>query len=154
MPRYQKFSTPLTDRERNADLDRMLDTRPPGDDIRVFAYGSLIWNPCFTAETRTTACLADYKGAFNFRSVVSRGTPENPGLGLGLEAGGASHGIAFRLAPARLRADLETLWRREMYYDVYRSRWLPLETPSGPVTAIVFVTNPDHPGFAGDLSIN
>jgi len=82
---------------------------------------------------------------------MSRGTPENPGLGLGLEAGGQCQGVAYRLAAATLAEDLDALWRRELFNDVYRSHWLPLETSAGRRKAIGFITNAGHAQFAGGL---
>lgn len=142
---------PLSPEERARDRERLMAGRAEDGDVWVFAYGSLIWDPCFTFDAVETAMLYGYRRAFNFWSVLSRGTPENPGLGLGLEAGGQCRGVAYRLAPETLAQDLDALWRRELLNAVYESRWLTLETPTGIRNAIGFVTNAGHKQFVGRL---
>lgn len=141
---------PLTPEERTRDLARLM-AEHAGGDVWVFAYGSLIWDPCFTVDAAEIATLNGYRRAFNFWSVLTRGTPENPGLGLGLATGGRCRGLAYRIARATLAEDLDALWRREKHSDVYQSHWLSLETPAGPCKAVGFVTNPDHAQFADGL---
>ena len=81
-------------------------------DLWLFGYGSLIWNPgCRPSPrcaARCTAITAD------LWSRVNRGTPERPGLVLALDRGGSCSGIAFRLAGPTAQPHLETLWKREM----------------------------------------
>jgi len=65
-------------------LERMADL----PELWVFGYGSLIWNPVFdVAETRP-ARLDGYSRQFCILALVGRGTPEKPGLWLGLNEGG------------------------------------------------------------------
>lgn len=133
--------------------------RPDGP-VWVFGYGSLIWNPAFEPAERRRAVLYGYRRAFCFWTVSARGTPERPGLGLGLEAapGAACRGVALRIAGATEAADLERLWAREMYSAVYRPVWVPLHpagTPDGPdpapLTALAFVIDPAHPQYCPPL---
>ena len=66
-------------------------------DLWVFGYGSLIWRPGFDYVERLPALL---KGAHRALCVFShshRGTPDMPGLVLGLDHGGACRGVAFRV---------------------------------------------------------
>jgi glutathione-specific gamma-glutamylcyclotransferase len=142
---------PLSVEERAQSLAQIRAAAPQGDPIRIFAYGSLIWDPCFAFEAAETAVLGGFRRAFNFWSVLSRGTPERPGLGLGLERGGSCRGVLFRLAGSNLEADLDALWKREMYSAVYAPRWLRVDTPAGPRSAIAFVTNTGHGQYAGGL---
>ena len=134
--------------------------RPAGP-VWVFGYGSLIWNPAFEPAERRRAILHGYRRAFCFWTVSARGTPERPGLGLGLEAapGAACRGVALRIADRTEAADLETLWAREMYSAVYRPVWAPLypvETRAGqdpaPFAALAFVADPGHPQYCPPLS--
>lgn len=153
-PRHLRGTPPpLTPQERTLDLARLMDRRQT-DDLWVFAYGSLIWKPCFSCDAMLPATLDGYRRAFNFWSVMARGTPDRPGLGLGLglEAGGRCQGVAYRLDPATLTQDLHAIWQREMHNDVYRSCWLPLQTPAGAKTAIGFITNTEHAQYAGGLT--
>ena len=66
-------------------------------DLWVFAYGSLIWRPGFAHEERLPARLIVAHRALCVYSFVHRGTPEHPGLVLGLDHGGMCRGIAYRI---------------------------------------------------------
>jgi glutathione-specific gamma-glutamylcyclotransferase len=143
---------PLTEAERKLSLEQTLAAAPGVEPIWVFAYGSLLWDPCFAFDEASVATLPGYRRAFNIWTILTRGTPENPGLGLGLEAGGQCQGMAYRLSESSRARDLEAIWSREMYGLVYEPRWLPLQMPGGPQTALCFVTNPAHAQYAGTLT--
>ncbi len=69
----------------------------------VFAYGSLMWNPGFAVRETRPARLHGFHRAFCIYSEHYRGTPEKPGLILGLLAGGSCRGLAHRLPSEGLR---------------------------------------------------
>ena len=82
---------------------------PTGDltgDLWVFGYGSLIWRPGFEFLERVPARLIGEHRALCVYSFVHRGTPEKPGLVLGLDRGGACRGIAFRVAEKKRTATI------------------------------------------------
>jgi cation transport protein ChaC len=142
-----------------SDADREIDRRlaldaAPAQDLWVFAYGSLMWNPCFEAAERRRGSLKGYRRRFNFWTMVARGTRTRPGLGLGLEPDPAATcvGIAYRIGEARADQDSHALWKREMYSGVYRPTWVAVETDRGLVDAITFVLDPSHPQYAGELN--
>ena len=91
----------------------------------VFGYGSLIWNPEIEYERAELARLDGFHRAFCIRSTRYRGTPENPGVVLGLDHGGSCTGLAFlNCAPNRALRPFEHLYAREMRNRVYaRRRW-------------------------------
>lgn len=142
---------PLSDAARRESLRATLAAAPSRSDIWVFAYGSLIWNPCFTAADRRTATLPSHRRAFNVWSMLARGTPDRPGLGLGLEPGGTCSGLAFKLDSNNLQEDLETLWAREMHSGLYTPEWLTVTADGSPLIALCFVADPTHPQYAGIL---
>jgi len=141
----------LNDEQLSASLTETLAARPKGAGWWVFAYGSLLWNPLFPVAEMRPASLRGLHRRFCLWSVASRGTPENPGLVLGLERGGACRGVALRL-PAPLALDeLHLLWRREMVVGAYRPRWVHLDAGGHALTALTFVVHRDHPQYAGRL---
>ncbi|MGL5003027.1 MAG: gamma-glutamylcyclotransferase [Casimicrobium sp.] len=142
----------LTEDAMRASLDAMLVKWNGRDDICVFGYGSLVWNPCMEHSGRLIGTVRGYHRRFCLWSNVYRGTPENPGLVLGLDLGGAVRGVLFRLDASVARRELELLWRREMFGGSYVARWLKAKTDDGDVMAIGFVINHDAPSYAGRLS--
>ena len=73
----------------------------PPYDLWVFGYGSLMWRPGFAYEEAQHARLTGYRRCFCIYSVHHRGSPERPGLVLGLDRGGTCEGIAYRIAASR-----------------------------------------------------
>lgn len=143
---------PLPPGERAALLDRIVADAPDTERIRVFAYGSLLWKPEFEPERAQPCTLTGYRRAFNFWSVVSRGSPERPGLGLGLARGGSCDGVAYELRPETRDRDLQAIWEREMYVGIYEARWVTVETGMGTWPAIAFVTDATHSHYAAEMS--
>ena len=118
----------------------------------VFGYGSLMWNPGFAHIDRKAAGLEGYHRAFCIYSHHYRGTPERPGLVLGLDAGGRCDGVAFRIEAAARDGVIAYLNERELTGYAYRPAVVDLTLEDGsPVTAYTFVTDPGHPQYAGDL---
>ena len=124
----------------------------PGGDLWVFAYGSLMWNPGFPHVESMPALLRGYHRSFCIWSARYRGTPEQPGLVLGLDRGGACRGIAYRLPPDGLGPAIDRVWAREMAGEVYRMRPVTVATPQGRLAAYAFVVRRDRPDYAGRLS--
>jgi glutathione-specific gamma-glutamylcyclotransferase len=137
-----------------------VDPMPPGiaamrdgaAPIWLFAYGSLMWDPGFAAAERRPARLFGYHRRFCLYSRDYRGTPERPGLVLGLDRGGSCHGIAYRL-PADCAADIfDRVWAREMTGAVYNMRRVTVQTDAGPVGAHACIVRRQSPDYAGLLS--
>ncbi len=144
----------LTEAERAESLRQTLAGRPSGEAVWLFGYGSLIWNPQIHAVERRTATVQGWHRAFCLSTRAGRGTPDNPGLVLGLDAGGSCQGVAFRIAEEIVEAELRLLWRREMLAGSYVPRWLDLEDACGCRfgVAIAFTVDPLCEQYAGDLA--
>jgi len=124
----------------------------PAGDVWVFGYGSLIWNPAFHFVERRTGVIHGWHRRFCLWTSLGRGTPDRPGLVLGLDRGGSCRGVVFRIAAAAVDEELDLIWRREMVTAAYVPRWVTAATPDGPVRAIAFTINRDQPRYAGRLS--
>lgn len=122
----------------------------------VFAYGSLMWRPGFVFEEEHPARLHGAHRALCVYSHVHRGTPERPGLVLGLDRGGRCRGVAFRVALPLWEETLRYLREREQTTGVYREtrRQVALLDGSGRrVSALCYVVDRTHPQYAGKLDL-
>ncbi|MFS8036409.1 gamma-glutamylcyclotransferase [Xanthobacter sp. AM11] len=130
--------------------------RQAAGDVWVFAYGSLMWNPGFAFAERCEARLVGAHRTLCVYSFHHRGTPEAPGLVLGLDLGGSCRGIAYRVAAADWPETHAYLTAREQISGVYREvdRRIRLMDGSGRDTAAVaYLVNRAHPQYARGLSL-
>jgi glutathione-specific gamma-glutamylcyclotransferase len=143
--------TVRSDAELEASLDKMLAGHDIAQDVWLFAYGSLLWNPAIHFVDRCPALLAGWHRRYTFWLRGGRGSPEHPGLMLGLDHGGECQGIAYRIA-APARDELLLVWRREMFAGAYIARWVSIELRDMSVEAITFIANPGHVNYVGSLT--
>jgi glutathione-specific gamma-glutamylcyclotransferase len=119
--------------------------------VWFFGYGSLIWRPGFPWSERRPALLEGWQRAFCRYSLRHRGTPQRPGLVIGLREGGSCVGVAYGVAPEDAPAALAALDEREG--AGYLRRELPVRfglDGSGPaVPAWLYIPNPQHPSYFG-----
>jgi cation transport protein ChaC len=141
----------MTDEERTAQVREMLAQAPNPERIWVFGFGSLIWNPAFHFAERRTAHVHGFHRQFCLWSRSGRGSPERPGLMLGLEPGGSCRGVVYRIAPELVEVELDVVWRREMLSMVYRPVWVAARTPEGIEYAIAFTANHSHERYVRRL---
>jgi cation transport protein ChaC len=131
-------------------------TEPSKEDLWVFGYGSLMWQPGFEFVEQVPARLIGEHRALCVYSFDHRGTPEKPGLVLGLDRGGACRGIAFRVAARRRSDTVDYLRGREqtthVYREVMRSVWLENEARQR-VSALAYVVDRGHVQYAGRLAL-
>ena len=127
-----------------------------GEDLWVFAYGSLMWRPGFDFLDRRPARLVGAHRALCVYSFVHRGTPEKPGLVLGLDRGGNCRGIAYRVAAGKRDATIAYLREREqvtmVYREAMRSVWLD-DDPQQRVPALCYLVDRGHEQYAGPLTL-
>jgi cation transport protein ChaC len=125
----------------------------PGEDIWVFAYGSLMWHPGFPHLEVRRGRLYGYHRRFCIYSHIYRGTPERPGLVLGLDRGGSCQGLAFRVPAGEAQEVMDYLYARELVTEVYIPCWLNVATPDGEVRAASFVVDRSHHQYTGELGL-
>jgi glutathione-specific gamma-glutamylcyclotransferase len=146
-----------TEAEMAHSFETMLGQHPQDEDLWVFGYGSLIWNPAFDYEEKSCALLRGWHRRFCLKMYQGRGTVETPGLMLALDRGGACRGVAFRIAKEKVRQELHLLWQREMFGGSYNARWVTLVPAGGQrgekFRAITFVINHAHPRYMAELSV-
>lgn len=121
-------------------------------DVWLFAYGSLVWNPVLDYEERCVVTVHGYHRSFCLWSRVNRGTPEQPGLVLGLDRGGRCTGVAYRIPGALAERELRLLWRREMLLGSYAPRWVLVTHGARSFRALAFVVRRERSGYAGRLA--
>jgi len=123
----------------------------------VFGYGSLMWRPGFEYLEKVPARLIGEHRALCVYSFVHRGTPEKPGLVLGLDRGGACRGIAFRVVEKHRAETIAYLREREqvtsVYREVMRSVWLEDDARRRRVSALAYVVDRGHVQYAGRLTL-
>ncbi len=121
-------------------------------DLWVFAYGSLIWDPAVYVEEYRRGVLPGWRRRFCMRLEGGRGSHAQPGLMAALDQGGHCDGVAFRIAAELVDRETEFMWRREMFAGAYQPLFLGVSTPQGPVDALVFVMDRTNGRYMPDLT--
>ncbi len=138
--------------EREACRARALAGRRDND-LWVFAYGSLMWDPgmrfaevrrAFAPEVERRFILYDTRGA--------RGTIQSPGVMAALDHGAGCHGLAFRITAAHLEEDTYSLWCRERIGAAYLPAFIAAQTDHGEITALTFLADHDAESIRAGLS--
>ena len=129
--------------------------RGAGEHVRwVFGYGSLMWRPDFAFAQRVHATLDGLERAFCIYSVHHRGTPDRPGLVLGLAPGSGVRGVAYRVEDADWAQTYAYLLEREQPTETYQEATAPLRLEGGEIVrGLVFLSDVRHPQWAGALTL-
>ena len=123
-------------------------------DLWVFAYGSLIWDPGVEVEEYRRGTLAGWRRRFCLRIEGARATRERPGLMAALDEGCLCDGVVLRIPAALVDQETDYMWRREMFAGAYRPGFQEVATPQGTVEALVFVVEPDNRRYAPGIALN
>jgi cation transport protein ChaC len=149
---------PNTEKDHAVAVREMLASHPKGEDVWLFAYGSLLWRPAVEHVEERMGTARGWHRSFGLRLRAWRGTREQPGLMMGLDRGGQCKGVAYRLAGHTVEVELCKLFRREMPARPLNRpptnipRWLTVETARGRLRAIAFVINRRGYAYAGRLT--
>jgi glutathione-specific gamma-glutamylcyclotransferase len=143
-----------TDAEYDA-IGRALLSEYTPQQLWVFAYGSLIWNPEFSFLEKCSATAKGWHRSFCFKVTRWRGTRELPGLMLALDRGGSCKGLAYRLPDEDHFGQVGQLLRRELDDNPSTNvaRWISVETEKGAIRALAFVATPKGRAYLGKQSL-
>jgi cation transport protein ChaC len=131
--------TPISARQLDG-LVSSVEQEAGDEEIWVFAYGSLMWNPGFDVSASEEAVAYGWHRAFSLRIERLRATSDAPGLMLALRPGGSCAGLILKLPCATKRQDLRTLLAREIRYSEVCDmvRWVTVKTATGTRRALTF----------------
>ena len=122
------------------------------DDVWLFGYGSLIWNPVVEPIEKRNVKIYGYRRKYCLKSEMGRGSKEYPGLVLGLNAGGSTLGQALKINTKSAPLELDLIWRREMITGAYIPKILKGYSEKGKINMIVFVINKSHENYLCSIS--
>jgi glutathione-specific gamma-glutamylcyclotransferase len=136
------YST-FTEEEYEAAAATLLERKSPGP-LWIFAYGSLIWKPAFVAVEHRRATAFGWHRSFCLELKRWRGSPQQPGLMMGLQRGGRCDGVIYRLPDAHHVEQIGRLLRREIggQEEMRTVRWITVKTERGKLRALTFWAGP------------
>ena len=115
-----------------------------GNDLWIFGYGSLMWDPGFRFAEVRRAYVPDYSRRFILKDIYGgRGTVDAPGLMAALDRGSGCDGLVFRVLREHVEEETEILWRREKVGPAYTATFVEAVVAEEPVTALAFVADHD-----------
>jgi len=104
-----------------------------------------MWNPGFAFEDSQPAHVKGFHRSLCLLSYMYRGTPENPGLVLGLDEGGTCQGVAFRIPPQNVKSTIAYLDEREQVSNTYKPITVETVLKDGQtVKALTYAVRQDH----------
>jgi len=145
---------PMTDGDYESLVEAALSRAAPKEDIWLFAYGSLIWNPACESVEHRSAVVHGWHRSFCLKLVRYRGTAERPGLMMALDRGGLCRGLAYRIPRKDAAAALSSIMRREISMKPMdnQPRWLTTLMNGERRPALGFVINRNISTYVGRLS--
>jgi|TARA_B110000977_G_scaffold29366_1_gene38193 cation transport protein ChaC len=138
----------LSDEDLVRERRRIIPDNGIGEDIYIFAYGSLLWNPTVEYEKQCIAKIFGFHRSFCMKTKLGRGSFENPGLMLGLDKGGSCKGSAFKLKKNTAIKNIDILFRREMVTGAYKPKLLKTKLESEKtVLSLAFTADKKHKNY-------
>jgi len=122
----------------------------------VFGYGSLLWRPGFAFTKTKLVRLDGFRRSFCMSSIHHRGTRENPGLVLALDAakGFSCNGVAFHVEDVQTQATLNYLRDRELISSAYLEAEVKVNDLDGlQFMAITYIIDQAHEQYCVDLAL-
>lgn len=137
-------------------IDTLLGSDRHGDEIWIFAYGSLIWKPaCDFVEMRTGLVRGWHRSFCLGWNNRFRGSDANPGLMLALDRGGACNGVLYRLPSGHVDENMTKLLEREMGWlpSPFPPRWVNVLSGDRTIRAITFCIDRHSGRYVSGLTI-
>ena len=123
------------------------------EDLWIFAYGSLMWDPAFRfAEVRRAHAPGHARRFILKDSFGPRGSPEMPGLMAALDNGPGCDGLVFRIARDEVRHESGVFWRRELLGHAYKPVFVNVATSFGGVDALTVIADHSSELIRADLT--
>ena len=122
----------------------------------VFGYGSLIWQPGFDFVELQIARMNGFSRSFCMWSIHHRGTVENPGLVLALDAAedASCDGVAFFVLPEMAQVTIKYLRERELISSAYLEEIHPITLHDGrKVECVAYVIDTAHEQYCGGMAL-
>ena len=135
--------TPVTDDDLEGLAQSLLAGRDD-DEICIFGFGSLIWNPSFDVARAKRATAHGWHREFCIEQTRWRGTPELPGLMLALQPGGHCEGVVLYPDSDEAQAVVRKLIEREItdLESIDMVRWIKVLVDNEQLDTIVFWAGP------------
>lgn len=135
-------ATPLRNDEFLEEAERL--DHEAGDELWVFAYGSLLWNPVFAPSESRLAIAHGLHRSFCMPLTRWRGSPSQPGLMMALQPGGRCRGLALRVKAENRVNALKDLLLREVddRESLEYLRWVSCIVGDRKVNALSFWVSP------------
>jgi len=152
LPPSALTDTILTEDEREAGRLALLADRRD-EDLWVFAYGSLMWDPAFRFCEVRRAYAPDHRRRFILKDTFGgRGSAEFPGVMAALDVGSGCHGLAFRIARDEIEEETYRLWARERAGHAYCEAMIHVELSDRSIEAVTFLADHNASVIFPDLS--
>lgn len=117
-------------------LAAMLRVIAPGQDVWMFAIGSLIWNKRFDFVEERRGVVRGWHRSFCMGPDTRyRGNPNAPAYVLALDRGGTCKGMVYRLPPDAIETVIARLLKAE---PPFPPTWVTVATEQGTVRAFAF----------------
>jgi cation transport protein ChaC len=143
--------TMLTPKECEESRLETLQQHDPKQDLWIFGYSSLLWDPGIDAPQSHRSKIIGWRRSFCIDMLFARGSPKKPGLMLALDKGGECEGIAYCIPPKEIEEQTPLLWRREMTPRTYRPAWVNIKIDGKSLKGLAFVIDQETHLYAGNL---
>lgn len=143
--------TVLSPEECEKNRIKTLKHHPKDQNLWIFAYGSLMWDPAIRTVETVPVTITGWRRSFCIDMMFGQGTPRQPGLMLALDKGGTCRGLAHCIAAEDIESETPGLWQREMTIRAYRPLWVEGDINGKIGKILVFVIDQDTHLYAGSL---